>query len=204
MLRRGKRHDVGYGRPPADKQFKPGRSGNPSGRPKGAKGSFLTLFQRELNQMRTVRQGEETAEVTGREYVVKRVMQKAAEGSPRHIDLVMRFDEKWQANQPPPNKPVEPDRVAAVIDFRLIVCLPQELFTPFLATLDLLYDMAASQGLKQMTTEGLDLPRVIQEEMNQGFHRGLQLYEASAASRQPNAWRFPWEKVRRKMKPKGD
>jgi Family of unknown function (DUF5681) len=26
--------DVGYKRPPADKQFRPGRSGNPSGRPK--------------------------------------------------------------------------------------------------------------------------------------------------------------------------
>ncbi len=30
-------YDVGYGRPPEATQFKPGRSGNPNGRPKGAK-----------------------------------------------------------------------------------------------------------------------------------------------------------------------
>ncbi len=30
-------HSVGYGRPPKTSQFKPGQSGNPKGRPKGAK-----------------------------------------------------------------------------------------------------------------------------------------------------------------------
>ena len=29
--------DVGYGRPPKASQFKPGQSGNPNGRPRGAK-----------------------------------------------------------------------------------------------------------------------------------------------------------------------
>ncbi len=29
--------EVGYGRPPKAAQFKPGQSGNPNGRPKGAK-----------------------------------------------------------------------------------------------------------------------------------------------------------------------
>lgn len=30
--------DVGYGKPPKEHQFKPGKSGNPKGKPKGAKG----------------------------------------------------------------------------------------------------------------------------------------------------------------------
>ena len=29
-------YDVGYGKPPASTRFKPGQSGNPKGRPKGA------------------------------------------------------------------------------------------------------------------------------------------------------------------------
>jgi Family of unknown function (DUF5681) len=43
--------DVGYGRPPAAHQFKPGQSGNPKGRPKGAKNESTILreiFQRKI------------------------------------------------------------------------------------------------------------------------------------------------------------
>lgn len=34
--------EVGYGKPPAEHRFKPGQSGNPRGRPKGAKGRRAT------------------------------------------------------------------------------------------------------------------------------------------------------------------
>jgi hypothetical protein len=39
--------NVGYGRPPLNTRFQPGRSGNPKGRPKGSK-NFNTLFSEEL------------------------------------------------------------------------------------------------------------------------------------------------------------
>ena len=46
-------YKVGYGRPPKDAQFKKGQSGNPRGRPKGAK-SWKTLVDEALNEKITV------------------------------------------------------------------------------------------------------------------------------------------------------
>ena len=40
---------VGYGRPPVNRQFKPGQSGNPRGRPKGSK-NFATIFAEALKK----------------------------------------------------------------------------------------------------------------------------------------------------------
>ena len=47
---------VGYGRPPADKRFKPGQSGNPKGRPRGRE-NFATTINRILQQKIRIREG---------------------------------------------------------------------------------------------------------------------------------------------------
>ena len=42
--------DVGYGKPPRSRRFKPGQSGNPKGRPKGAKNRD-TILRELLNSL---------------------------------------------------------------------------------------------------------------------------------------------------------
>jgi hypothetical protein len=54
---------VGYGRPPARTQFKPGQSGNPKGRRKGQRNAH-TILEDTLNQRITIREGDRTRSLT--------------------------------------------------------------------------------------------------------------------------------------------
>ena len=49
------REKVGYGRPPKANQFKPGKSGNPKGRPKGSL-NLVNDLAAELSELITVRE----------------------------------------------------------------------------------------------------------------------------------------------------
>jgi hypothetical protein len=44
-------YEVGYGRPPKGSQFTPGRSGNPKGRPKGARNKHPGPHQERLKEI---------------------------------------------------------------------------------------------------------------------------------------------------------
>ncbi|MBA8910822.1 DUF5681 domain-containing protein [Aminobacter ciceronei] len=74
-----KTYDVGYGKPPKATRFKPGKSGNPKGRPKESL-SLKTILQRELKQMIEIRDGDGTRRITKREALVKTLMVKAIKG----------------------------------------------------------------------------------------------------------------------------
>lgn len=67
-------YEVGYGRPPEHTRFKPGRSGNPKGRPKGARG--LNTLARELL---TARVPVRTATGEKRMHRIEAVLHKAFE-----------------------------------------------------------------------------------------------------------------------------
>jgi hypothetical protein len=59
----GQTSSVGYGRPPAHTQFKPGQSGNPKGRRKGQRNAH-TILEDTLNQRITIREGDRTRSLT--------------------------------------------------------------------------------------------------------------------------------------------
>ena len=82
-------YKVGRGRPPRGSQFKKGQSGNPKGRPKGAR-NVATLLTRILDGSRMMPDGKRQ---TLRELVLLKQVLKAAEGSLPHAIWVLSHDE---------------------------------------------------------------------------------------------------------------
>lgn len=70
---------VGYGRPPRHSRFRPGHSGNPSGRPKGAR-SLKSDLADELSQLVQVSENGTRIEVTKQRLAVKALTAKAIKG----------------------------------------------------------------------------------------------------------------------------
>ena len=71
---------VGYGRPPAATQFKPGTSGNATGRPKGSK-NLKTLIKAAMTTNIVIQEGQKTRRVSKIEGVVLRQLQSALKGN---------------------------------------------------------------------------------------------------------------------------
>ena len=89
---------VGYGRPPVNRQFKPGQSGNPRGRPKGSK-NLATMFVKALNEKIKVRAKDgRTRMLTTQELMVKVMVKKAVAGDPKAFATVVQFADKFEAH----------------------------------------------------------------------------------------------------------
>lgn len=69
-------YDVGYGKPPPDKQFPPGTSGNPKGRPKGSKNT-ATIVKEQLDERALIKENGKERIVSKREAVILSQLIKA-------------------------------------------------------------------------------------------------------------------------------
>ncbi len=98
---------VGYGKPPRKNQFRPGQSGNPKGRPRGAKG-LKTELREELDEWVTITvEGGKTKRIRKRRLVIKALAAKAAKGNvaaaDRLLSLVIQaegFEDQRPARRP--------------------------------------------------------------------------------------------------------
>lgn len=81
---------VGYGRPPVAGRFKPGRSGNPKGRPKGSR-NLKSIVQRELDKKISMREGEKTRELTKKEAIVTATINRGLQKGGKDGDTALRL-----------------------------------------------------------------------------------------------------------------
>ncbi len=77
-------YDVGYGKPPKSGQFQKGKSGNPRGRPKGARG-LKTDLKAELGERVTITENGRSRKLTKQQLMVKQLTAKAVKGDMRAI-----------------------------------------------------------------------------------------------------------------------
>jgi hypothetical protein len=83
-------YTVGYKRPPARHQFQKGQSGYPKGRPKGCK-NLRTLFEEELSLQVSFRENGKARKASKRQVIVKRTVNKAVEGDPKAINVILKL-----------------------------------------------------------------------------------------------------------------
>ena len=81
-------HPVGYAKPPRHSRFVKGQSGNPRGRPPGAK-NLKTLLNKALNERVTVTEHGGRRKITKREAIVTQLVNKSASADLKATQIVL-------------------------------------------------------------------------------------------------------------------
>src|SRR3954464_8590066 len=89
----GATYAVGYRRPPLHTRFKPGVSGNPSGRVRGSK-NLKSLFHQILNEQIALQDGTQSKTVTKAEAIMRRLIIGALKGDSRSLMTLLRIAEQ--------------------------------------------------------------------------------------------------------------
>jgi Family of unknown function (DUF5681) len=88
MATDNRNYEVGYGRPPLHTRFKKGASGNPKGRPHGSRNPG-TLLKGALEELVVINENGQRKRITKLEAIFKQLVNKAAAGEPRSIQLLL-------------------------------------------------------------------------------------------------------------------
>lgn len=109
---------VGYGNPPKHGQFKPGQSGNPSGRPK-AKAGVNDILERSLMTLVEINVGGRSRRVSALEAMLMRERNKALQGDLRSTRFLVELAEKRGLGGPANGSSEADAQEAAIVDAAL-------------------------------------------------------------------------------------
>src|SRR5208283_358917 len=91
---------IGYRRPPIRTRFRPGQSGNPRGRPKGAR-NLSSVVAAALSERVSVNENGRRRRITKLEAAIKQLVNRAASGEQRATQLLLVLA---QANEARPTQ----------------------------------------------------------------------------------------------------
>jgi len=107
---------VGYGKAPEATRFKPGKSGNPKGRPKGSL-NLATDLSAELGEQITVREGGRQHRISKQRALVKSLMAKALQGDVRATTAVLALYARVISEPEDEGRPIEEDELLIIRRF---------------------------------------------------------------------------------------
>ncbi len=84
------RYRIGYGKPPEHTRFRPGTSGNPTGKRKGAR-NLSSDVKRALLVPVKLKDGGKSRKVSTQEAALMRLREKALKGDPRSLDRLLEL-----------------------------------------------------------------------------------------------------------------
>lgn len=122
-----KEHQVGYRKPPPETRFKPGRSGNPGGRPKASKNLATLLSQTIAERVAVVENGQPHF-VSKLEAALKQLTDKARSGDLRAVERMIALTQWLESRaETLPDPPMsEADREVIVAVYRRLMAREQE------------------------------------------------------------------------------
>src|SRR5271165_4865352 len=93
---------LGYGRPPLASRFRRGQSGNPRGRPKGAR-NLSTVLASALSERVAVTENGRRRRITKLEAAIKQLVNRAAAGEARATALLIQLAQTNEAKTSQPD-----------------------------------------------------------------------------------------------------